>query len=230
MESTLPAVPAELVLASISPRRHTLLDLLGIPFRIVPSAVDESQLAASSAGDLARVAAREKCLDVAIRLAPGAWVLGADTVVHFMETPQATAAREIVLGKPTDPDDAVRMLRTLSGRTHCVTTGVAVCPPGDPATARERVRVRSLTTRVRFRPLADGEIRGYVATGEPLDKAGAYAVQALGGTLIASVDGDLPNVVGLPLSLVIEMLAPGYPGLAMPTPQALARICGVEPH
>ncbi len=136
-----------LALASISPRRRTLLDMLGEPFTVEPSGVDETLLSAPTPPEFARLAARAKCLDVAARLDDNTVVIGADTVVHFDDT---------LLGKPADPDDAARMLRALGGRTHWVTTGVAVRRPGDT------LRVESETTGVRFRPLSTQEIADYV--------------------------------------------------------------------
>jgi nucleoside triphosphate pyrophosphatase len=208
--------PPELILASTSPRRHLLLGLLGLEFQIIPSGVDESLLPAPSPREFARIAARAKCLDVADRVGNGACVIGADTVVHF----QDLDGKDVILGKPTDPSDACRILARLAGRTHRVTTGVAL------RLSDGTVRVDSNTSRVRFRPMSSEEIADYVATGESLDKAGAYAVQGRGADFIEQVEGDLQNVIGLPLALLVEMLSVDFPGVAMPDPEALARASG----
>jgi len=182
----------QIILASASPRRRELLALLCPSFEVRPSAFDESQLPA----DLSPIqhvlaSASAKARDVA-QTAPDAIVIGADTVVVVLGE---------MLGKPADVDDARRMLRVLSGRTHQVITGMCVVGPGPrEATGWE-------TTAVRFRTLSDELIGRYIATGEPMDKAGAYAIQGLGAPLIQRVCGDFFNVVGLPLyklSLMLE--------------------------
>ncbi|MFW6287045.1 MAG: nucleoside triphosphate pyrophosphatase [Candidatus Sumerlaeota bacterium] len=201
-----------LVLASASPRRRRLLELLNINFEVIVSRVDESDLEAPGPVAFARLAAEEKCREVAARLSKHNGVLGADTVVHF----ESLRGMEI-LGKPSTPDEAKRMLRSLSGRVHQVTTGVAFWQPGEA-----QPLVGSETSNVRFRPLEPMEIDEYVATGESLDKAGAYAVQGVGGDFIAQVDGDLQNVIGLPLGVVVKMLKPLYPEVKMPDAATLA--------
>jgi septum formation protein len=195
-----------LVLASVSPRRRELLGSLGVAFDVVPSGVDESLLSASDSVAFARRAAREKCQEVAARVEPDTVVLAADTVVHYHDA----AGRDITLGKPTDPEDAVRMLQTLSGREHEVTTGVAVRLAGGS------IVVESATTGVRFRALSDREIEEYVATGEPLDKAGAYGIQGGAGRFVEEVRGDLQNVIGLPVRLVAGLLSVDFPDLVLP--------------
>ncbi|MBN1867512.1 septum formation protein Maf [Candidatus Sumerlaeota bacterium] len=191
-----------LILASASPRRRDLLEQLGIPFEIVPSAVDESDLQAPTPREFAILAAREKCLDVARRVARDAVVLAADTIVCV---PEADAGEEIVLGKPSGPEEAREMLRRLSGIAHRVITGMAVrAGGGEVLTGAEE-------TRVTFRCLSDTEIADYVATGEPLDKAGSYGAQGLGVRLIESVDGDFSNVIGLPMDLTRSLLRQDYP-------------------
>lgn len=210
------------MLASASPRRHMLLGLLGVAFETVPSAVDESGLDAPTPEEFARVAAREKCLEVAARIGDGAVVLGADTVVHFggEDGWHGDLGDETLLGKPSDREEAREMLRRLSGRVHRVTTAVSIARPGAD------LEVASRTSRVRFHPLSGRDIDAYVATGESLDKAGAYAVQGRGGRFIARVEGDLQNVIGLPLRLVVEMLSKDYTGLAMPSEEVLEQACG----
>ncbi|MFW6303828.1 MAG: nucleoside triphosphate pyrophosphatase [Candidatus Sumerlaeota bacterium] len=207
-----------LVLASASPRRRRLLQLLGIDFEVIVSKVDESLLEASGPVEFALIAAEEKCRETAGRLDAHKGVLGADTVVHF-----ETARGMEILGKPSSTEEAKSMLRSLSGRVHQVTTGVALWRPGE-----EQPLVGSLTTDVRFRPLEQKEIEDYIATGESLDKAGAYAVQGVGGDFIAEVDGDLQNVIGLPLGLVVKFLKPLYPEVEMPDESSLAGTCRRE--
>ncbi len=207
-----------IILASASPRRHRLLELLGLEFSIVVSTIDESKLKADGPIHFAEVAAEAKCREVARRSPEMACVIGADTVVHF----NGESGIEI-LGKPISPHDAQNMLRRLSGRVHQVTTGVALRRPGetDPI-------VCSQTTNVRFRPLNTEEIKSYVETGESLDKAGAYAVQGVGGDFIADVQGDLQNVIGLPLKLLVEMLQTHFPHVRLPEPDVLATTCRRE--
>lgn len=207
-----------LVLASISPRRRMLLSNQGLDFEVIPSTVDESLIAADSPMAFAMEAARAKCVDVAQRTGSDRAVIGADTVVCFFKdavmeadpnlwaSPPVNARifeedGEIVLGKPEGPEEASRLLHLLSGRTHRVITGVALAHGGE-------VDVRADISEVVFRELSDEEIQQYIATGEPMDKAGAYGVQDLGGTFIARLDGDITNVIGLPMGLVMQMLRP----------------------
>ena len=181
--------PPSLVLASASPRRQELLAGLGVAFTVVPSDIPEEHPAAPPPEAIAAVALA-KARAVALRLPSDAVVLGADTEVVLDGR---------LLGKPRDAADAVRILRELRGRTHEVITGVAlVARGGEEATA--------VTTRVTMRDYDTPEIEAYVATGEPLDKAGAYGVQGLGARLVARVDGCLTNVVGLPISTTRELL------------------------
>jgi septum formation protein len=183
-----------LILASASPRRRELLALLGHRYEVVPSAYDEvlPDYHPDPAA-LARHLAAEKALDVA-PAHPGALVIGADTIV---------ALGDRVYGKPVDGADAARMLRELSGRTHQVFTGVAVVDTRVPGAEPHGF---SSGTDVVFRELEDAEIRAYVATGEPLDKAGGYAIQGYGAVLIQGIRGDYPNVVGLPLTPLALLL------------------------
>jgi septum formation protein len=180
-----------IVLASASPRRSELLRSAGIPFTVQPANINEAPLAGEAAQDYAERLAREKALAVSQRR-PQDYVLGADTIV---------VVDGAILGKPRDPDDAVRMLRLLAGRTHEVITGVCVVSPGagESKTASE-------ATLVNMCELSDDEIREYVATGEPMDKAGAYAIQGMASRWIPRIEGDYSNVVGLPVALVYGML------------------------
>jgi septum formation protein len=180
------------VLASASPRRHALLSEIGAHFDVAPASIDERPAPGEDASDYARRMAREKALAVA-RERPVAWVLAADTVVEI---------DGVLLGKPSDPAAARAMLARLSGRTHRVWTGLALVAPGGVVRLDEAV-----VTRVRFHPLSAEAIDDYVATGEPLDKAGAYAVQGAGGRFVERVEGSYSNVVGLPLEVVGPALA-----------------------
>jgi septum formation protein len=197
-----------LVLASASPRRQELLRNAGISFTVQPADVDETPLPGEPARECAERLAREKALAV-WRLRPQDVVLGADTIVVVDET---------ILGKPADAADAARMLRMLAGRVHCVITGVCVveavaggqlpvASEAAPAHPRfEILRTASETTLVTMNGLSEEEIRDYIATGEPMDKAGAYAIQGMASRWIPRIDGDYSNVVGLPVALVHAML------------------------
>lgn len=186
------ALSERLVLASRSPRRRDILAGLGLHFEIAPAA-DHVEHEAQSAGALGMPVerARQKARDVS-RRHPDATVIGADTMVFIDGTS---------LDKPADDDEAREFLRRLSGCEHVVITGVVV---RRAATARE-VAGRE-ATRVRFRDLDAREIEAYVRTGEGRDKAGAYAVQGLGAGLVRSIDGCFYNVVGLPVSLLFDLL------------------------
>ena len=184
-----------LVLASVSPRRRELLQNAGIPFIIQASKIPELPLEGEAPQACAERLAREKALDV-FRLRPQDFVLGADTIV---------IVNGQILGKPHDVADAARMLRLLVGRTHQVTTGICLMRPDDKG--RSSVDdTRSETTRVTMSGLNEDDIRSYIATGEPMDKAGAYAIQGIASRWISQIEGDYFNVVGLPVSLVYRML------------------------
>ncbi len=184
-----------LILASASPRRAELLRSAGIEFRVHPAEIMEERLANESPRRFALRLAEEKASAVAGREASGLCILAADTVV---------VAAAHVLGKPADGEDAKRMLRLLSGRTHEVMTGVCLRGQNSHGAAFNDLRLES--TEVRFEPLSEREIDDYAATGEPLDKAGAYAIQGRASRWISSIRGDYCNVVGLPVSLVYRML------------------------
>jgi septum formation protein len=178
-----------LVLASASPRRQELLRNAGIAFEVQPAHIAEDPLPGEAAKDCAERLAREKALAVA-RQRPHDIVLGADTVV---------VVDGQLLGKPSDAADAARMLRMLSGREHQVITGICLVVSGKPLVASE-------TTLVTVNEIADQEIAEYVASGEPMDKAGAYAIQGIASRWIPRIEGDYSNVVGLPVALVYCML------------------------
>jgi len=180
-----------IILASISPRRRELLAQIGLAFTVAPADVDERLRPGEAPKDYAKRLAREKARAAAGQ-ADNAIVIAADTIVVVGGT---------VLGKPTDAEDARRMLTELSGREHEVVTALAVM---DASTGR--TSVRTSVTRVWFRALTAREIDAYVATREPLDKAGAYGIQERGALLVERIEGCYSNVVGLPLSLLGEML------------------------
>jgi len=189
-----------LVLASASPRRQELLRNADIPFVVQPTNIPEVPRPAEAPRAFAERMAREKALTV-FRQRPDDFVLGADTIVIVDAE---------ILGKPRDAADAARMLRLLSGRRHQVTTGVCLVAPHlrtetqQPETGFEDVR--SETTIVTVAALSDDDIRSYISTGEPMDKAGAYAIQGRASRWISHIEGDYFNVVGLPVSLVYKML------------------------
>jgi septum formation protein len=180
---------AMLVLASASPRRQELLRKAGIKFDVHPANISEDSHLGESAKDLATRLAREKAQAVAAKR-PQDCILGADTVV---------VVNSHILGKPTDEVDAARMLRLLSGRDHEVITGVCLVKKGKSSSASE-------TTLVTVSNITDQEIADYIATGEPMDKAGAYAIQGIASRWIPHIEGDYSNVVGLPVALVFRML------------------------
>ncbi len=177
------------VLASASPRRRDLLDLIGIPHTVKPADVDESlkvgELPEAYAERLARAKAEKLAAEDGDAL-----IIGADTIVVI---------DDLVLGKPTDMGDAERMLAMLSGRSHTVMTAVAVNYSGKTVSTVEQVDVT-------FRPLREEEIRSYVETGEPMDKAGAYGIQGFGATIVRRIDGDYFAVMGLSLVRLVALM------------------------
>ena len=186
-----------LILASASPRRRELLTTLDLSFSVMPAHIDERHHAAEPPASYVARLAREKAAQLAEPY-PSAWVLGADTVVVLDQR---------ILGKPADAAEARAMLSSLSGREHTVMTGVAVVHRGRGVI----VQCDVVSTRVRFRPLQAAAIEAYIATGEPFDKAGAYAVQGAGGQFVAALEGCYNNVVGLPLQRTTALLrSAGY--------------------
>jgi septum formation protein len=207
-----------LFLASASPRRQELLRNAGIPFIVQPADIDETPRSNESPRNCVERLAREKALAV-FATRPSDCVLGADTIVVIDET---------ILGKPRDADDAARILRLLSGRTHQVITGVCLAgavassqlPVASktgtpisplstnktPTTGNWQLATASETTLVTLNELSDDDIRAYIATGEPMDKAGAYGIQGIASRWIPRIEGDYSNVVGLPVALVWKML------------------------
>ena len=179
-----------LILASSSPRRRQLLELIGLPFQVVPPSTDEQPRTGEEPISFAQRAAREKALEVANRQ-HGQLVLGADTVVEIDRT---------ILGKPGSPDVAEEMLRSLSGREHLVHTAITLINDGRSHDIIDTARVRCVS-------FTEQVISWYVSTGEPLDKAGAYAVQGIGGLLVEKVEGSPYTVVGLPIHRLPELFA-----------------------
>ena len=175
-----------LVLASGSPRRRQLLEMLGIPIEVRPSHIPEVRAPGELPQRYVERLAREKAASV-----PGRLVLGADTTV---------VVDGEMLEKPADGADALRMLRRLQGRRHEVITAVALSSP-------EGLLAATDVTGVTFRPADDDFLRAYIATGEPMDKAGAYGIQGYGAALVERIDGDFFGVMGLPVRLVLDLLA-----------------------
>lgn len=185
-----------LILASASPRRLELLRSAGIEFTVQPTDIPEVPQPGESPQSCAERLSCEKAHVVA-RQNPGHFVLGADTIV---------VVDGQMLGKPRDAADATRMLRLLSGRLHQVITGVSLIGPSGPSSSCSFVDTRSETTLVQMSGLNAAEIDNYIASGEPMDKAGAYAIQGMASRWITRIEGDYPNVVGLPVALVYRML------------------------
>ena len=177
------------VLASGSPRRRELLNLIGIRHEVRPANIDETMRPREAPRRHAERLAREKASAIAVG-DPDLITIGADTVVVINRK---------VLGKPSDTADAARMLGMLSGREHTVITAVAVARGGELRSAIEEVRVR-------FRRLRDDEIEAYIATGEPMDKAGAYGIQGFGATIVERIEGDYFAVMGLPLVRLVGLM------------------------
>ncbi|PLX78482.1 MAG: septum formation inhibitor Maf [Desulfuromonas sp.] len=191
----------DLILASASPRRRELLERIGLTLEVVPSDVDETVVPDETPAVHVERLSRAKASEVAGRTdLEGRFVLGSDTVVVIDNE---------ILGKPEDDDDAMKMLQRLQGRQHEVWSGFAVI---DRQTGR--IESGAVVTEVTFRHLTRGEIAGYIATGEPDDKAGSYGIQGIGAALVEKIDGSYTSVVGLPLCAVIKALE----DLGVPTP------------
>lgn len=186
----IPVSKLQVVLASASPRRRDLLTLIGIAHAVQPADTDESLRAGELPEAYAERLSRAKAETIAAR-SPESLVIGADTIVVIDDA---------VLGKPRDVGDAERMLGTLSGRSHTVMTAVAVAFKGKTVSAVEMVDVT-------FRPIDADEIKSYVATGEPMDKAGAYGIQGYGATIVRRIDGDYFAVMGLSLIRLVALMA-----------------------
>lgn len=183
-----------LILASGSPRRREYFERMGYAFEVVRPGTEERVRGGERARDYVERNAAEKAEEVARRVGPGAVVVSADTVV---------VRGEEILEKPKDAADARRMLRELSGATHQVMTGLCIREGGDGGKEERTVVV----TDVEFKELGDEEIEAYIASGEPMDKAGAYAIQGLAAYMIRAIRGSYTNVVGLPLAETADILA-----------------------
>ncbi|MDZ4184714.1 MAG: Maf family nucleotide pyrophosphatase [Desulfuromonadales bacterium] len=189
MTTSSPAI----VLASASPRRKELLERVGVICAVVPSDINEDYIPGESPREHVLRLAQEKALEIAGRAdVPGRWFIGSDTVV---------VRDNAILGKPIDAADAAAMLTSLSGRSHEVLTAFTVLDREQSTTISEVV-----CTAVRFKELTAAEISGYIASGEPFDKAGAYAIQGIGVFMVQAINGSYTNVVGLPLCEVIDAL------------------------
>lgn len=179
----------ELILASKSPRRHEIMNLMGLPFTdevcTEPECIEDGLTSAETVMRLARQKAH-----YALLLHPDACIIGADTVVDLDGE---------IIGKPDSQEDAIRTLSRMQGRSHIVYTGLAVLK-------RDYEDIRCITTKVRFRAMSEKEIRWYVSTGDPLDKAGSYGAQGLGSVFVDSIEGNYFNVIGLPAPVLYEML------------------------
>jgi septum formation protein len=184
-----------LILASASPRRAELLRSAAVPFTVDVADIAEDVKSGESPVQHAERLAREKA-EVVAKRNPGKIVLGADTIV---------VVDDQILGKPRDRAEAARMLRQLSGRSHDVITGVCIAR-ANPETRNPKLETSSERTTVYFTALSEREIEDYIATGEPMDKAGAYAIQGIASRWINRIEGDYANVVGLPVALVWKML------------------------
>jgi septum formation protein len=199
--------PPRIVLASQSPRRAQLLELIGLAFDVEPADVDETYPGGEPPDEHARRLAVEKAQVVAQRC-PEALVVGSDTVVVIEGE---------LLGKPRDEAEALAMLMRLAGREHLVHTGIAVAAPPTPrvrgdgrapggAVAIALVAADVETVRVRFRAFDEATARAYIATGEPMDKAGAYGIQGYGATLVERIEGDYFAVMGLPIGRMLGLM------------------------
>jgi septum formation protein len=185
------SLSAPLILASASPRRQELLQSAGLKFKIIPAHVNENSLAGESPRQHVQRLASDKAMVIAKKY-PEAWVLGADTIVVI---------DGIVLGKPESKTQARKMLRKLSGREHKVFTGFTIAH-----VAAEIYRTKVIQSAVQFKTIHPEEMEWYVASDEPYDKAGGYAVQGQGAYFIRSIRGSYTNVIGLPLCEVLEEL------------------------
>jgi len=183
----------KIILASASPRRRELLQQIGYAFEVIPSQAEEHEAPGETPEEHVVRLSHDKAREVSTRDdIDGRWIIGSDTIV---------LRDGIILGKPADDEEAAQMLQSLSGRSHRVLSGYAIL---DRKTGQSRCA--AVTTRVSFRALTDTEIAGYIASGEPADKAGAYAIQGIGAFMVERIEGSYSNVVGLPLCEVIRAL------------------------
>ncbi len=181
----------QLILASQSPRRRYLLEQAGLTFSVIPSHFDEDSVRIADPACYVKTLAEAKADEISRRY-PDSWVIGADTIVTIDDA---------ILGKPADPREARQMLERLSGQSHFVYTGYAIICKNKTACICDAIK-----TDVQFKELTTDEIDWYIRTGEPFDKAGAYAIQGMGTFLVRRINGSYTNVVGLPVCEVIETL------------------------
>jgi septum formation protein len=201
-----PVNNSSLILASKSPRRRFLLEQAGLEFSVIPSNFKENSLSMSSPESYVRRLAEAKAKDISHKY-PDSWVIGADTIVFIANA---------MLGKPGTRSEAHEMLRRLSGKTHQVLTGYCIC-----CEAAGRLFSETIITDVCFKELTELQIDWYIDSGEPFDKAGAYAIQGIGTFLVKRIHGSYTNVVGLPICEVLEfLLNEGVVELTTETPEA----------
>ena len=201
-----PVKNSSLILASKSPRRRSLLEQAGLEFSVIPSNFKENSLSLSSPESYVRRLAEAKAKDISQKY-PDSWVIGADTIVFIDNA---------MLGKPGTRPEAREMLRRLSGKTHQVLTGYCIC-----CQAMDRLFSETIITDVCFKELTKLQIDWYIDSGEPFDKAGAYAIQGIGTFLVKRIHGSYTNVVGLPICEVLEfLLNEGVVELTTETPEA----------
>jgi septum formation protein len=181
----------KLILASKSPRRRYLLEQVGLEFSVIPSKFDESSVTLTSSDSYVKRLAEAKAKDISARY-PDSWIIGADTIVFIDNT---------ILGKPRSRTEAQAMLRCLSANIHQVLTGYCIC-----CKAKDRYFSDTVKTEVCFKKLTEKEIAWYINSGEPFDKAGAYAIQGIGTFLVRRINGSYTNVVGLPVCEVLDFL------------------------
>jgi septum formation protein len=179
------------ILASKSPRRYELLKQLGLDFDVNPSDVEENVIPGESPREHVIRLAEAKAIDVGNRF-PDDWVIGADTIVYV---------NGIILGKPKNQEEAMEMLRLISGKEHRVLTGISVCHH-----KKGKSECEAVETTVKVKPLSSVEMEWYIGTGEPFDKAGGYGIQGIGSFMIESINGSYTNVVGLPLCELMQIL------------------------
>lgn len=182
----------KIILASASPRRKELLNSMGLEFEVIPSQVEENIENEKFSLELIENLATEKAEEVANKITAPSIVIGSDTVVVINNK---------ILGKPKDKNDAFNMLKMLSGNTHQVVSGIAVIDTETGKTIKD-----SVVSEVNFKQLSDEEINAYIKTGEPMDKAGAYAIQGLAGMFVKSINGCYSNIVGISVFKLAEML------------------------
>lgn len=178
-----------IILASQSPRRREILTLMGLQFEVVDSKCEENPPKGCTSAQLVEALAWQKA-DAVYQLHPDACIIGADTVVDLDGE---------ILGKPHTPENAKAYLSKMQGRSHIVYTGIALLKAG-------HADVRHCTTAVTFAPMTEDEIDAYVATGEPLDKAGAYGAQGPGGVFVSHIEGSYFNIIGMPMDMLYDML------------------------